>query len=113
MIKKIVHKIMLKRAKTVVNRVLPFIKKSNKIVDIGSGTGHVSYLLKKQGNDITSVDVKDFHGPRFIKPIIYDGKKLPFSDNQFDTALILMVLHHTPNPKIVFSESISTVLALK
>ena len=105
MINKIIQKISLKRAKIIVNRIKPYIKKSNKIVDIGSGTGHVSHILNKQGNDITPVDVANFHGSRFIKPIIYDGKKMPFQDNHFDTCLLLMVLHHTPDPKIVFSEA--------
>lgn len=76
-----------------------------KIIDIGSGTGDVAYLLKKRGKSITPVDVGDFHGPRLVKTTIYDGKTLPFPDQSFDTALLLMVMHHTPHPEIVFSEA--------
>ena len=105
MLKTLFRKIIRRRSETVVNRIMPFIKNSNKIVDIGSGTGDVASLIKAQGKNITSVDVADFHGPRMIKTVIYDGKTLPFKDRSFDTALLLMVMHHTPNPEAVFKEA--------
>ena len=105
MVGNIIQKFLRKRSKTVVSRILPYIRGSKKLVDIGSGTGDVAFLLKKTGYDITAVDVADFHGPRIIKPVIYDGSKLPFSDKSFDTALLLMVLHHTPNPELIFDEA--------
>lgn len=101
----LINKILRKRSEIVFSRINPYIKDSKKLIDIGSGTGDVAYLLKKQGKDITPVDVSGFHGPRLVKPVIYDGKKLPFPDKYFDTALLLMVLHHTPDPKIVFLEA--------
>lgn len=92
------------RADTVVKRVWPYIKNANKLIDVGSGTGYVASILKREGKDITPVDVDSFRGLRLIKPIIYDGKKLPFSDKTFDIGLLLTVLHHTHDPSIVFSE---------
>lgn len=105
MIKSITQKLLRKRSDIVVSRILPFIKNSKKLVDIGSGTGDVAFLLKESGKDVTAVDVADFHGPRMVKPIIYDGSKLPFPDKSFDIALLLMVLHHTPNPELIFDEA--------
>ena len=93
------------RAETIVKRIEPYIKNSNKLIDIGSGTGYVASILKREGKDITPVDVDSFRGLRLIKPIIYDGKKLPFPDKSFGTGLLLMVLHHTPDPSTVFSEA--------
>jgi len=94
-----------KRTDTVISRIKPFLNKKDKIIDIGCGSGLISSKLLSRGFDVTPVDVDDFHGPRLIKPVIYDGVKLPFPDKSFDTALLLMVLHHTPNPNIVFSEA--------
>ncbi|MFH0791720.1 MAG: methyltransferase domain-containing protein [bacterium] len=105
MLNRLIGKILRKRSEVVVSRILPYIKNSNSLIDIGSGTGDVAYFLQKQGMDITPVDVADFHGPRLVQPIIYDGKKLPFSDKHFDTALLLTVLHYTPDPDMVFSEA--------
>lgn len=89
----------------VVGRVLPYIKRSKRIVDIGCGTGHVAALLMKKGKEVVSVDVSDKSLVSTIKPIVYDGKRLPFSDQSFDTSLLLMVLHHTPDPRVVFLEA--------
>ncbi len=101
----LIKKIVRVRSKVVVDRIFPYIKNSKKIVDIGSGTGDIAFLLKKEGKDVTPVDVDDFHGPRLVKTKIYDGKTLPFPDRSFDTALLLMVMHHTPDPETVFSEA--------
>ena len=75
-------------------------------MDIGSGSGDVTFVIKSRGYNVTPVDVADFHGPRLVEPVIYDGKKLPFKDKTFDTALLLMVLHHTPNPELILLEAI-------
>lgn len=105
MLNSIFISIIRKRSETVVSRVVPHLKKKSKVVDIGSGSGDVAHLLQKLGIIVTPVDVGDFHGPRMVQPIIYDGKTLPFEDNAFDTSLLLMVMHHTPDPGIVFKEA--------
>lgn len=105
MINLLIRKIIRRRSNIVVNRISPYIKHSKKIIDIGSGTGDVAFLLIKEGKNVTPVDVDDFHGPRFIKTTIYDGKTVSFPNRSFDTALLLMVLHHTPNPEAVFAEA--------
>src|SRR3990167_10972285 len=94
-----------KRAKLVVDRILPYIKHSRRIIDIGCGTGHVANLLTKHGKKITPVDISNKSLVKIIKPIIYDGKHLPFPNQLFDTSLLLMVLHHTQEPSVVFSEA--------
>lgn len=93
------------RAELVVGRILPHINNAKKIVDIGCGTGHIANLLMKHGKKVTPVDISNKSLVGAIKPIIYDGRRLPFPDKSFDTSLLLMVLHHTPDPKVVFSEA--------
>ncbi len=105
MINYFIRKINKDRAATVVKRVKPYLAKSEKILDIGSGSGYIASILRSEGKDVVPVDVADFHGPILISPIIYDGIKLPFLDKSFDTALLLMVLHHTSDPSIVFCEA--------
>lgn len=104
-IPKIIEEFVQKRARLVVGRVLPYIKHAKKVIDIGCGTGHVANLLTKHGKEITPADVSNKSLVSTIKPIIYDGKHLPFPDQSFDTSLLLMVLHHTPDPKVVFLEA--------
>lgn len=101
----IIQALAQKRAKIVVGRVLPYIKHSKRIIDIGCGTGHVADLLIKTGKEVVPVDISNKSLVNTIKPIMYDGKHLPFPDKSFDTSLLLMVLHHTPDPAVVFSDA--------
>lgn len=94
------------RAKTKNKLFGKFIPKNSKIIDIGTGSGQYSLMLKNAGHTITSVDIKDRTNTKFITPILYDGKKLPFEDNSFDVSLLITVLHHCPDPDIVFKEAL-------
>ncbi|MEI7578457.1 MAG: class I SAM-dependent methyltransferase [bacterium] len=102
---KLLQKFNDKRTALFVKRILPYLPQSGKILDIGSGPGAITLALRNQGFAVTPVDVASFHGPRLSEPIIYDGSHLPFADQQFETAMLLMVMHHTPDPEIVFHEA--------
>lgn len=82
-----------------------FIGLQEQILDIGSGMGSVARCLKQRGHDITTVDVKATHVYRADAAILYDGKKLPFVDQQFDVALLLTVLHHCNEPDAILHEA--------
>ncbi len=106
MFKSLFQKAVRSRSLTVVNRIKPYISKTDKLLDIGSGTGDVAYLLQKVGYNVTPLDVADFHGPRLLETTIYDGVTMPFADKTFDKALLLMVMHHTPNPEVILKEAL-------
>lgn len=77
-----------------------------KIIDIGCGLGTLSGELMKLGYDVTSVDVKNISIVPEVRPVIYDGQKLPYLDKAFDTALLITVLHHTPCPEKILAEAL-------
>ncbi|OEK03005.1 hypothetical protein BFP97_16400 [Roseivirga sp. 4D4] len=104
LIKRIIYKGWYWDAKNKIKRIQPLISKGETIADIGSGYGTVTDLLRKEGYDVTPVDVKDHSIKQDLKPICYDGTTLPFVDNSFDQSLLLTVLHHTPNPQAIISE---------
>lgn len=95
----------LKRAEIIVERINPYLKNSKNLLDIGCGNGYIASILKKQGKKITAVDIADNVLAKNIKPVLYDGKKLPFADKKFDTTLLLTVLHHCPVPEVLFEEA--------
>ena len=90
---RIVHAVMTRKAGVVWKHIGSYIK-GKKVLDIGMGSGSNSYLLKKKGFDIAGVDVANLSIYEDLKPVIYDGHKLPFKDNRFETAVIIHVLHH-------------------
>ena len=84
-----------KRSQYYARLVSPYINKGEKILDIGAGTGLISEILGNKAK-MTLLDVKNYNQTKL--PLkIYDGKKIPFKDKSFDTALLLTVFHYIPN----------------
>jgi SAM-dependent methyltransferase len=94
------------RARYTLQQISPFLNKKSSIVDIGSGYGHVSLLLKEKGWEVTSVDVKNVSKLKPVNTILYDGRKLPFNDKSFEYSLLLTVLHHDKNPENLLQEAL-------
>lgn len=86
-------------------RIQPVLTDGASILDIGSGYGTVTEVLRNNRFSVTAVDVADQAIEDGLKPIVYDGTNLPFASNSFDFALLLTVLHHCPKPEQVLSEA--------
>lgn len=89
---------------------LPFVKKSEKVLDVGSGSGRTFELLAEKEVDFTGIDVSqgmvDFCNEKFkehaLKPVFKkaNAAKLPFEDNSFDVVTGIAVLHHLPSKEL-------------
>lgn len=101
---KIMHGIMMRKAKIVWGHVGKYVA-GKKILDVGMGSGSISYFLNKKGFEVKSVDVANLSIYDDLKPIIYDGETLPFVKNEFDTAVIVHVLHHCSDGIKVLEEA--------
>jgi len=74
---------------------MPYIKKGEKVLDIGAGSGYISEILSKKAN-MTLLDVKDYNQTKL--PLkLYDGSKIPFKGKSFDTVMLITVFHYIPN----------------
>lgn len=78
----------------------------SKILDIGAGTCHVTKLLRQQKYHVVPLDIRNLSLIKDTQPVIYNGKEFPFSQNSFDTALMICMLHHTPDPEWIIREAI-------
>ena len=65
-----------------------------RILDLGTGTGHYSAFLGSLGHSVVAMDVSDTSEHEQIRPIIFDGHTIPFEDDTFDLVLCMFVLHH-------------------
>ena len=81
-----------------------------RVLDWGSGKGHIAYLLRKRGLDVTAADRLDTSEDSSFSqstPIIQkagidvveltDDVMLPFEDATFDVVISMGVLEHVPN----------------
>lgn len=86
-------------------RIQPFLEKSDKILDIGCGNARLANELCQQQYDIQLLDVANLSDFPDFTPVIYQGKEMPFADNEFDKSLLITVLHHTENPVATLTEA--------
>jgi SAM-dependent methyltransferase len=101
--------------------VAPFVV-GRRVLDLGAGEGYVASALS-EGLDgvgktprevppmaagtvwVCACDVGPFsltRGPY----VVYDGERLPFPDDAFDTTLLLLTLHHCADPDRVLDEAL-------
>jgi ubiquinone/menaquinone biosynthesis C-methylase UbiE len=82
-----------------------YVTTGDRVLDMGAGTRWVSKRLGERKNcEITLVDVLDCNETDL--PLdIYDGKTLPYGDNEFDVTLLVFVLHHVMNQEQVLQEA--------
>ncbi|NMC60940.1 MAG: methyltransferase domain-containing protein [Candidatus Methanofastidiosa archaeon] len=105
LLKKIACKFARKRALQIFNLIEEFISKEEIILDIGCGSCNIVEVLNENKYNVIPVDIKNLSFIEEIKPIIYDGKSMPFRDKTFDMSIILTVLHHTNQQNQVLKEA--------
>jgi SAM-dependent methyltransferase len=97
---------MADRAQVIASRLARHFAPRSSLLEIGAGKGHVARALQDAANvNIKLVDVVNYNETDL--PLeVYDGLHLPFADNAFDYALLIFVLHHTPDPLRVLGEAL-------
>jgi len=88
----------LKRTNVLSNYLLQ-LALSGRGLDIGTGDGIIPELMMKKNKNIM-IDGVDIENPEIKNRkniFIYDGKILPFKDNEYDFVLLIDVLHHVKN----------------
>jgi SAM-dependent methyltransferase len=84
-----------------------------KALDVGCGVGQVVARLTEAGYEAYGVDVSEPSIARAKKFCprceVYDGQRLPFPDNYFDSAGALNVLEHVDTPEAFLKEVVRVV----
>ena len=83
----------------------PHLPRGGRLLEIGAGPGSLLDALRRDGFDATGVDIKDTSYRDDLRPVLYDGRRLPFGDDAFDAALLVTTLHHTPDPEAMIREA--------
>jgi SAM-dependent methyltransferase len=80
----------------------------DRALDFGAGDGWFAHELERSGliRRVVGAEVLRRRGRRFVEPILYDGRRLPFADRSFDLVYAVDVLHHTPDPPAALREAL-------
>jgi SAM-dependent methyltransferase len=97
--------IMERRARQLVDQVGAWVPNEGPVLDLGSGTGHLSALLEhERGVDVVTADVSDMHVVGRPPIMIRDGI-LPFETGAFSAALLCFILAYPNDPASVLAEA--------
>ena len=95
----------LGRAEVKRKRLLPFLTKGEKVLEVGSGNGALTKLLNKEGMMLQPLDVADKSLFKDVNVAVYNGEKFPFGDKRFDACQLITMLHHTTNAEGLVREA--------
>lgn len=74
-------------------------------IEIGSGPGSVLDVMRAKNYDVDGLDIADNSYREDLRPVLYDGEKMPFCKHAYDTALLPTILHHTSDPDAIICEA--------
>lgn len=75
--------------------ISPYLKKRGIILDFGAGDGLLAQRLHDEGFKVMPVDIKN-RNKSSLKLTLYDGRKLPFQDDFFESTIVNFVLFLNP-----------------
>jgi ubiquinone/menaquinone biosynthesis C-methylase UbiE len=105
MVKSLFDSVMERRARRLMEQVNPWLPNEGSVLDVGSGTGHLSALLERElGLEVVTADVSDMHVVGQPPVLIADGV-LPFEERTFSAALLFFVLAYPDDPAGVLAEA--------
>jgi SAM-dependent methyltransferase len=74
------------------NEVAAMVPAGGRVLEIGPGSGHTTWMLRKWGYEVTSLDFD----PAIVPSVVGDVMRLPFKPAVFDCVLAAEVLEHLP-----------------
>lgn len=85
----------------------PYVEGIDSVLDVGTGTSIPIHIAAKIFRKIryATVDIVDIRERKKLPFVIYDGKKLPFDNLEFDVSFINETLHHCEDPEAVLAEA--------
>jgi ubiquinone/menaquinone biosynthesis C-methylase UbiE len=85
----------------------PYIEGIDSVLDIGTGTSIPIHIFAEHYPEIryNTVDIVDIRKKEKLPFIVYDGKKLPFDNSEFDVSILNETLHHCEDPESVLIEA--------
>jgi SAM-dependent methyltransferase len=96
------------RLRELVRRVVPHLRESDRVLDVGCGFGG---LVRAIADDPAAPAGLDMRGLERVKregeliPVdAYDGGRMPYEDDSFDVVILADVLHHEDDPDGLIAE---------
>lgn len=92
-------------------RMKPFVKRHDKVLEVGCATGEYLKYLHHQGfDDLTGIDIAPLFIEQADEGIPFDlrsgsAEQVPFDDHLFDCLVMDQVFEHVPDPRQAIKEA--------
>ena len=95
-----------RRVATLARQLAERIPPNLRVLDIGCGDGSIAGLIAELRPDISISGVEVLPRPGCkVACEPFDGENLPFPENSFDLCMMVDVLHHTPDVRVLLKEA--------
>jgi ubiquinone/menaquinone biosynthesis C-methylase UbiE len=101
----LIRRLGRQRTRDVVSDISGYLQPEDRVIDIGAGTCDVTAALLEGGFNVVAADISDLSCIEGVTPVLFDGRRLPFSADAFDVGLLINVLHHTREPDQILCEA--------
>ena len=98
------------RQRALVRLIVPFLRTSDRVLDVGCGFGALGLALMEDESCPDDVIVRGLErhprSEKFIEIDGYEGGVLPYEDDTFDVVILSDVLHHEEAPDQLLEECV-------
>lgn len=107
LLKNLHHKyVFLRRINVLSTQIAQQLPNDIRILDIGCGDGTISKMILENKKNVSIEGIDVFARETCAIPFkMFDGKTIPFANNEYDATMFVDVLHHTTNIKELLAEA--------
>jgi SAM-dependent methyltransferase len=94
------------RVEVLASELAAQIPKGASILDIGCGSGHIGFLVAQKAKRVSITGIEVAARPDCMIPCSeFDGRTIPIEDASFDVCMLVDVLHHAGDPRLLLREA--------